>query len=113
MLAKRTEETKIILTKTIQNIKQVHGDRPPRSHRPPGVSGIALAYHPTYCIPVSFLPTSLTGQAGLDIHAVQIEALDFCAARFRASSCFPLFSRGIQVLLSLPEKGGGVYNVLI
>jgi hypothetical protein len=25
----------------------------------------------------------------------------------------PLFSREIQVLLSLPEKGGGVYNVFI
>jgi len=113
MLAKRNEETKMILAKTIKNIKQVHGDQPPRLHRPPKVSGIALSYHPAYRIRVRFLPTSLTGQARLDIHAGQIEALDFWSARFRASSCLSFVFEGDPGSIILARKGGGVYNVII
>ena len=94
----------MILAKTIKNIKQVHGDQPPRLHRPPKVSGIALSYHPAYRIRVHFLPTSLTGQARLDIHAVQIEAIDSGPLASGPPAACPLFSRGIQVLLFLPEK---------
>jgi hypothetical protein len=90
----------------MKKIKWVHGNRSPRAHRAPRVSGVALAYHSSSCIRVSGLPTSLTGQARLGIHAVKIEALDFCAARFGASICLPFVFEGNPGSIILARKRG-------
>jgi hypothetical protein len=94
MLVKRTEEPKVILTKTIKNIKPVNDDRPPRSHRFLGVSGIALAYPPAGNNPSQFPPGRPNRLGNLGIHLVQVEALDLCSTRLEAPSCVPVVFEG-------------------